>query len=561
MIAIPFPSNEKERLHDLHAFGILDTPPETDFDQLVELASLICQCKMSLVTLIDGDRQWFKAKKNISDHQTPRSESICSYTIMQNDVFVVENTLTDKRFHNLPVVKNELKVRFYAGIPIFSSNGFALGTVCVLHEEPHQLNDLQKHALRSLARQASILFELRKKNRELKQLADEQARLKTIAEVAARSQKQFLSTMSHEIRTPLNAILGMTNILLAESPTKQQEEYLNSLKFSSENLVAVVNDVLDFNKITSYDLVFEKIDFHLHGLLKDITKSHSVAAGSKKVDLELTIRDSVPPMVNGDSTRLVQVLNNLLGNAIKFTDKGFVKIEVAGEGTTAGETAVRFTVTDSGIGIAKDEIGNIFEEFSQANASITRNFGGTGLGLAICKNLLDLQGSTLQVSSVPGEGSCFYFTLSFNKATTKQQDKPVRNADVSVLKGWHVLVVEDNTLNWVVLKKYLSAWGVTCEQAENGAIAIEMIAANNYDMVFMDLQMPVMDGITAIRILRNEKGFTKPVIAISANLNPKEEFDVEASGFSGSVLKPFHKKELAATMIRFTKKPAAANIH
>jgi CheY-like chemotaxis protein len=356
----------------------------------------------------------------------------------------------------------------------------------------------------------------------------------------------------------LNGIVGITNILLSEDPTSQQEEYLNSLKFASENLVAVVNDVLDHNKITSYDLKFEKLDFDLHVVLKEINRSHAVTAGAKKIDLELTIHDSVPRKVNGDSTRLIQVLNNLLGNALKFTDTGFVKIEVTTTAFTEDTISICFRVTDTGIGIAPDEVGNIFEEFSQANISITRNFGGTGLGLAISKNLLNLQGAELEVSSVPGEGSCFHFTLAFNKANGNGQQKNVHDADLSQLKGLRVLVVEDNKLNWVVLKKYLSSWNVISEHAENGAIALEMIAANNYDMVFMDLQMPVMDGMTTINVLRNEKGFTKPVIAITANAYVNEEYNTEASGFSGSILKPFQKKELAATMISFFNQPAEA---
>ena len=550
MTAVPIPENEKERLNDLYAFGILDTESESDFDQLVELASLICQCKMSLISLIDGERQWFKAKKNIPDRQTPRSESICAHAILHDDIFIVENTLNDERFQNYPVVKNELNVRFYAGARIVSSNGYALGTVCVLHEEPRQLNEMQKYALQTLARQAAVLFELRKKNHALKQLAEEQERQKKVAELATRSQKQFLSNMSHEIRTPLNGILGMTNILLAEEHNAQQGEYLNSLKFASENLLSVVNDVLDFNKITSYDLAFEKIDFDLHNLLREVNRSHAIAATAKKIDLELTIHDTVPGIVNGDSLRLIQVLNNLVGNAIKFTETGFVKIDVAGKNSTAENISLCFSVTDTGIGIASHEIGNIFEEFSQANASITRNFGGTGLGLAISKNLLNLQGSELEVRSTEGKGSVFSFTLTFGKSLEEQQQLPDA-ADPALLKGLRVLVVEDNKLNWVVLRKYLSSLDVISEHAENGAIAIEMLAGNNYDMVFMDLQMPVMDGITAINILRNEKGYTQPVIAITANAYVNEEYDIEASGFSGSILKPIHKKELAAIMLSF----------
>lgn len=553
MIPALLPDNETLRLEDLYSFGVLDTPAERDFDQLIELASLICQCDMSMVSLIDKERQWFKAKRGIDSHQTPRSEAICAHAILQDEVFIVENTLDDERFFDLPSVVGTPNIRFYAGAPITSSNGFNLGTVCVLDTTPKLLTDMQIEALRKLARQASILFEFRKRNEQLKTIAAEQLKLKQIAERASHSHKQFLSTMSHEIRTPLNGVIGMTNVLLMEDPAPHQVEYLNSLKFASETLLNVVNDVLDYNKLTSENLVFEKVSFNLYKLLQEIAKAHTVAAQTKGISIELNTDLNVPEWVVGDSARLTQVLNNLIGNAVKFTLKGGVKIKLRLVDTTVKSVSLKFEVSDSGIGIEADQLERIFDQFTQANTGISRNFGGTGLGLAISKKLLQLQGSDIEVSSRLGEGTSFFFTLAFGRSLEKSSKKE-EDIPHCQLAGLQVLIVEDNKLNWVVLRKYLSAWNVTSELAENGAIALEMVAQKKYNVVFMDLQMPVMDGFAATRAMREQQLFDGPIVAITADAFANQDYNLVELGFTDSVVKPFERKELAAKLTRLTQK-------
>ncbi|MDB5197201.1 MAG: hybrid sensor histidine kinase/response regulator [Flaviaesturariibacter sp.] len=549
MTSMPIPVNENLRLEDLYSYGVLDTPAESDFDQLTELATLICGCDMSLVSLVDRQRVWFKAKKGIDFPESPRELSMCSHVIMQDEVLVIENPLTDERFFDLPGVISDPNVRFYAGAPIRSSKGFHLGTVCVFDSNPKNITDTQVKALHRLARQASILLEFRKKNEELKCIAQEQLELKQQAETASKVQKQFLSTMSHEIRTPLNGVIGMTNLLLLEEPAPHQLEYLSSLKFASENLLNVVNDVLDYSKITSENLVFEKARFNLFRLLQDIANTHAVAAKAKGISIELNTDLNVPEWVAGDSARLTQVLNNLLGNAIKFTTNGGVKLRLQLADTTATTAAVRFEVTDSGIGIDPSQLDNIFEQFTQANAGITRNFGGTGLGLAITKKLLEMQGSTIAVSSTPGQGSTFFFTLTFDRSSEIPVAKTT-DMQTDQLRGLKVLIVEDNKLNWVVLRKYLSAWEVEAELAENGAIALEKVSQNNYHAIFMDLQMPVMDGFTASKKLRDEHAYTGPIVAITADAYANQDHDLAAYGFTDSVVKPFERSELATKLVK-----------
>ena len=549
------PQNEAQRLEDLYSYGILDTPAESDFDQLTELATLICGCDMSLVTIVDRERVWFKAKKGVDFPESPRELSMCSHVILQEEVMVIDDPLTDERFFDLPGVVTDPNVRFYAGAPIRSANGFHLGTVCVFDSTPKHITDNQINALSRLARQASVLLEFRKRNEELKLFAEEQLQLKQLAQIASRSQKQFLSTMSHEIRTPLNGVIGMTNLLLLEEPSPQQVEYLTSLKFASETLLTVVNDVLDYNKITSEVLSFENVPFHLYQRVRQIVQTHALTAKNKGVSIELTTDPQVPEWVTGDSARLTQVLNNLIGNALKFTQQGSVKIRLQLADTTADGVAIRFDVTDSGIGIEESQQEAIFEQFTQANSGITRQFGGTGLGLSITKKLLEQQGATIQVKSKPGEGATFFFTLSFGRCQDTATPR-LPTAETAGLAGLKVLIVEDNKINWVVLRKYLSAWKVESELAENGAIAIQKIATGHYDLVFMDLQMPVMDGFAATQKLREEYFYTKPIVAITADAFAGQDNNLQGLGFTDSIVKPFDRNELAQKLVSLTK-PAA----
>ncbi|TCZ65758.1 GAF domain-containing hybrid sensor histidine kinase/response regulator [Flaviaesturariibacter aridisoli] len=542
------PANEQERLEDLYSYDILDTGPERDFDELAELANLVCGTQMSLVSLIDEHRQWNKASVGYPVPETPRELTICQHVILGSELFVVENALEDQRFRDLPGVQHDPRVRFYAGAPIISAKGFSLGTVCVFSDVPGQLTEVQRSTLLRLARQASLLLELRKKNEQLKRIAREQLQLKQLAELSGKMQKQFLSTMSHEIRTPLNGVIGMAHLLLSDNPAPHQLENLRSLKFASEHLLAVVNDVLDYNKITGSGLTFEQIDFNLLQLVREVGRAHAVAAQQKGIGLEFHIDAAVPEWVSGDPARLTQVLHNLLGNAVKFTEKGGVELQVRLEETGAGHFAIRFAVQDTGIGIAAEALEKVFDEFSQAHAGISRQFGGTGLGLAISKKLLELQGSEIFVQSKPGEGSTFSFTLALRKPAQVKAAASCPPEDKADFSELNILVAEDNPLNWVVLRKYLQLWGVEADHAGNGAVALEKAAGKRYDLVFMDLQMPVLDGYAATRRLREELHFEGPIFAITANAFVNEEQDLEALGFTGSVVKPFDRPELCARM-------------
>ncbi len=378
------------------------------------------------------------------------------------------------------------------------------------------------------------------------------------AENAANVKTQFLSTMSHEIRTPMNAVIGFTHLLL-QNPREDQLEYLNILKFSGENLLVLINDILDFSKIEAGKLEFENVDFNIKDLLRNVSAAMLHSANEKKIELNLIIDDDLPEAIIGDSVRLVQILTNLISNAVKFTDQGKVTVSasVAKKGTD--KTIISFEVKDTGIGIPIDMQQAIFESFTQASSDTTRKYGGTGLGLTITKRLIELQGSTINLISEPGKGSIFYFNLTFQNSAVKIASADPYNLPPipKSLKGVKVLIVEDNPINVLLVKKFLKQWEITCDVAENGAIAVELAGANIYNLILMDLQMPVMDGYEAtqqIRKLLPEERYKKlPIIALTASAMLDNKDKTFIVGMNDYVNKPFNPDELYRKIVQYSK--------
>jgi PAS domain S-box-containing protein len=383
--------------------------------------------------------------------------------------------------------------------------------------------------------------------------ATEQELIKTKEEAikASRTKAQFLSSMSHEIRTPMNAVIGMTHLLLENNPRPDQLEDLNTLKFSSENLVTIINDILDFSKIDSGKIEFEAIDFDLKYIASSIHHALSGAALDKEIKLQIKYDSALPDFVKGDPVRLSQVLNNLIGNAIKFTNKGHVMIQIGLKSLCEKEIEIDFSILDTGIGIPENKLSSIFDNFTQASSDTTRNYGGTGLGLAISKQLVELQGSKIYVESIEGKGSRFYFSLTFKRSDQKNKKPGINklennNLVVQSLKGVKVLLAEDNKINQVVAGKFLSKWGVEMDIAENGEEAFKMVQNKDYNLVLMDLQMPVLDGLQATKKIRKLGGkYLKiPIIALTASAVLEIHEEAISAGMDDFVTKPFDPKLL-----------------
>ncbi|UZR98202.1 ATP-binding protein [Chondrinema litorale] len=383
------------------------------------------------------------------------------------------------------------------------------------------------------------------------------------AKQAAEAKSAFLSNMSHEIRTPLNAVIGMTHLLLEASPRPDQYEKLNTLRFSGDNLLALVNDILDYSKIESGKVSFENIPFNIYEITHSLKQTFAFKAQEKGLKVKVQLDSDIPEIIKGDPTRLVQLLNNLMGNALKFTEKGKVSLSIELMEELDEKIVLLFEVRDTGIGISNEKIDKIFERFTQANESTTREFGGTGLGLSIVKKLLELQNSKIEIESEEGKGTCFSFKLCFNKpdndislssnTNDTSSQHTTSNYDLSGLK---VLLAEDNAINQMIATEFLTNWNVNLDYAINGIEAIEKVTNNDYDVVLMDIQMPDMDGYQAalrIKEMNNEKA-NIPILAMTASamLDVKEK--IKDIGMEGHILKPFNPKELNTKLAQYIKK-------
>ncbi len=385
------------------------------------------------------------------------------------------------------------------------------------------------------------ITELRKARRDL-------IEAKNRAEEASRAKADFLSTMSHEIRTPMNAVIGMTELLLMEEPREDQLDHLETLNFSAHNLLNLINDILDYSKIEAGKIELEEQEVDLRKVVNSIVQGLLPKARDKHIDLRAEIDSAVPHIIKADGTRLSQVLNNLVGNAIKFTEEGAVVVQLDVSAIQGKQATLHLAVKDTGIGIAENKQALIFEQFAQANASITREYGGTGLGLAITKRLLELMHSQIHVESTIGKGSTFWFTL---KVPVMQQDAATSIAAQATNRGDHyytftdtkILVVEDNQINAKLAQRFLQKWNIDSAVAENGQIAVEKVRTSSYDLVLMDLQMPVMDGYAATREIRSFNPDI-PILALTASALLDVQQKVREVGMQDSVIKPVNPREL-----------------
>ncbi|MGI4759071.1 MAG: ATP-binding protein [Janthinobacterium lividum] len=407
--------------------------------------------------------------------------------------------------------------------------------------------------------------ELRQKNHAIEHINAELLVARDAAEASRRAKAQFLANMSHEIRTPMNAVIGLTNLLQHTPTNLEQREYLTAIGSSSQNLLVILNDILDSSKMEAGKLTLEQVAFRLPEAVRGLSTLFRYAADSKGLHLRVEVADAVPEAVLGDPVRLQQVLVNLVSNALKFTRQGGVVVRVGlapNPAATPGHVALRFEVQDTGIGIPDNKLAAIFEDFSQANASTTREFGGTGLGLSIARNLVQLHGGQLGVSSEEGVGSQFYFELTYPLAEADQASPSALAGPLPPFEpALRVLVAEDNSLNQLVARKTLEKWNVHVTIADNGRLALEQVlaAAEPFDAVFMDVQMPELDGYAATRALRQHHPDPAklPIIGLTASVLPEDRSLALAAGMNDILPKPFEPAALYARLAHFTGRLAA----
>ncbi len=417
------------------------------------------------------------------------------------------------------------------------------------HDYSIRISDDRKDELGSLTRAFNeMLDQIERQNIEL-------VKAKDVAVQSEKAKESFLANMSHEIRTPLNAILGLSELMNQGKVDVTHKRYLEGITSSGEQLMSIVNDILDFSKIQAGKFTFEKIGFNVSKVVENILNTFTFRLKEKNLFLEFEVEESIPPVIIGDPVRLIQILTNLINNAIKFTNNGSIKVNCKLNKWSAERVIIEFSVTDSGIGIAEDKLDHIFNSFTQADTTTSRVYGGTGLGLAICKNLVELQGGKIGVKSEINKGSQFFFTIPFKEGTPEdlKHNTPEQETHVE-LDGMHILCVDDYTMNQTLVITMLEKYNITVDVASNGQEGVEKLLKNSYDAILMDIQMPVMDGIQAsekIRTLEDEAKRTVPIIALTANAIKGEEKKFFDAGMDDYLLKPFKIRELVSKLSKY----------
>ena len=399
-----------------------------------------------------------------------------------------------------------------------------------------------------------------------KQYERELEETRKAAESANRAKGEFLSNMSHEIRTPMNAVLGLAQVLEKGALSPDQREMVQQIRSAGHSLLGILNDILDFSKIEAGQLRIETHPFALPALLKQLDNLLGCTARGKGLTLRIAAPSEVTGSLLGDDLRLGQILINLVGNAIKFTEQGEVEISVVPVELTGATTRLRFKVRDTGVGIAPEILTTLFQPFTQADDSITRRFGGTGLGLSICKRLVELMGGSIGVESREGFGSCFWFEIPFERTAAI----PAKAGTMEVvtdgprLKGRRVLVVDDSELNRIVVTRALALEGAVTETVNDGQQALDVLRArsHDFDIVLMDVQMPVMDGLTATKILRREPLLSElPIIAFTAGVLHEERLKALDAGVDDFLPKPVDLEEMVAVLLRWSSAKQGAEVH
>ncbi|TGK83270.1 hybrid sensor histidine kinase/response regulator [Leptospira noumeaensis] len=541
MLIAPLPKNETARLSALKGLEILDTPEEEMFDEITKLASMICNVPISLVSLVDETRQWFKSHHGLPARETPRSLAFCSHAILGDELFVVPNAKVDPRFKNNPLVNESPNIIFYAGIPLALDDQIKLGTLCVIDNKPRELNENQIQMLRLLGKQTIRLLQMRKSTERLEIE-------KLSAERATAAKRDFIAAISHDIRNPLNSLLGMSEMIRETELNPTILGYVDHIKNAGEVILHLVNDTIELSRLEENASVLNNEWFGLHQCLDIFDSFFTAETKRKNINFQLHNEVDQSFILHSDKRKMEKVFWNLTANAVKFTNTGKVICSVRLEKTNDQNGLLYIEVKDTGPGISpevKDRLFQKYNEFVPEGCEIS----GSGLGLSIVKLSLEEMGGEVEVESKLGEGSTFKVKIPIlwkleENNPNQSNEVFIRNSNLPVFsKPQRVLIADDNDLNRKVLRSYLKPLGFEIAESNNGIDTERDLKESHFDIAFLDIEMPGKHGTEIAKGLAEKPN--RPILFACTGLcMPEEKNHILTSGFDYFMPKPYLKEEL-----------------
>ncbi|MCZ8155187.1 MAG: ATP-binding protein [Leptospira sp.] len=544
MRSAPLAINEKARLEKLKYYEILDTVEEEIFNNVVKLASQICETPIALISLIDENRQWFKAKYGLSAPETPRDIAFCAHAILEDSLFEIQDSRNDERFIDNPLAVGDPNVIFYAGHPLTTPDNLNIGTLCVIDNKPKKLNEKQKESLAILAKQVVHLIDIRVKTKEL-----EESRRSAAA--ANESKLDFIAAISHDIRNPLNSLFGLTDILLTDETKPEKIKYLNQFRNSTEVILRIVNDTIELSQLETKGEMNNQRIFSLDQTLVSLKDFFTTEAQRKGIQFEFSKHPNIKDFYFGDQRKIEKILWNLTSNAFKFTYKGAVKVSIGFEDFESSSSKLEIIVEDTGPGINEEIIPNLFKKYVSFSPKEVEMVG-SGLGLSIVDAAVKSLGGHIEVISQKDVGSKFIVHLQLQPGPSdlapSSKSKIPEDLLLKTLQSKKALVADDNEMNRKILLNYLKPFGMEVAEVDNGISALAWINSTKEGIVFLDIEMPGKSGIEVIKETPSEHKNNLYFIACTGLCLPEEKEKIKESGFQYHIPKPYTRSIIKETL-------------